>query len=223
LLIDETLQLTATVTPINADDRTVEWASSDEEVATVTQDGLVTAIGVGTADITATTNDLGLVATCAVTAEMFVPTLWSGTRSMGLPTTITGNRVVMNGTSVGNCYWGWSSNYTGAAVSNVSLITMDNYITLQAGDALKLKLTLISGSRTGNTSNTAVGMYSGLGGITWGTLNAGGGEVVYTATQETVVKGLLGVGSSNDRYTNYTFDIELYYKASGAADYVRWI
>ena len=38
-----TRQLTATVLPENADDKTVTWESSDETVATVDSNGLVTA------------------------------------------------------------------------------------------------------------------------------------------------------------------------------------
>jgi len=66
----ETLQLTATVLPENATDRTVTWTSSDPAVATVDATGLVTAVAAGTATITATTNDgTGLTATCAVTVS----------------------------------------------------------------------------------------------------------------------------------------------------------
>lgn len=49
----EKLTLTATVGPENATDKTVVWSSSDEEVATVSENGEVTAVGAGTAIITA--------------------------------------------------------------------------------------------------------------------------------------------------------------------------
>lgn len=52
LEVNETSQATVTVTPATAP-QGVQWFSSDVEVATVTQDGLVTAVGVGTATITA--------------------------------------------------------------------------------------------------------------------------------------------------------------------------
>ena len=57
--------LTATVTPDNATDKTVTWTTSDEKVATVDENGKVTAVSVGTATITATTT--GKTATCTVT------------------------------------------------------------------------------------------------------------------------------------------------------------
>ena len=63
-----TRQLTATVLPEDADDRSVTWSSGNNEVATVSQEGLVTAVGVGTADITVKANDGSeVLATCKVT------------------------------------------------------------------------------------------------------------------------------------------------------------
>ena len=60
--------LTATVTPENAANKALKWASSDEDVATVAPDGTVTAVKVGTATITATAADgSGKSATCTVT------------------------------------------------------------------------------------------------------------------------------------------------------------
>ncbi len=53
----ETLQLTATVIPEDVTDRTVSWATSNEDVATVDENGLVTAVAPGAATITAMTND----------------------------------------------------------------------------------------------------------------------------------------------------------------------
>ena len=60
--------LTATVTPDNVEDRSVVWMSSDSRVATVV-DGVVTAVGPGTATITVSTVDGGKTATCTVTVR----------------------------------------------------------------------------------------------------------------------------------------------------------
>ena len=64
--IGASVQLTATVLPTDADDKTVTWTSSDENVCTV-NNGQVVATGTGTATVTATTTDGGLTATCAIT------------------------------------------------------------------------------------------------------------------------------------------------------------
>ena len=58
LKVNETHQLTATVSPSNATDKTVFWSSSDNGVATVSSSGLVTAIGNGTANIYATAGNV---------------------------------------------------------------------------------------------------------------------------------------------------------------------
>ena len=52
----DTAVLQATIMPMTVEDRTVTWTSSDETVATVDESGVVTAVGVGTATITATSN-----------------------------------------------------------------------------------------------------------------------------------------------------------------------
>ena len=59
-------KLTAAITPDNATDRNVLWSSSDERVATVDKDGLVTAHKIGDAAITAKSEDGGYTSTCSV-------------------------------------------------------------------------------------------------------------------------------------------------------------
>lgn len=60
-------QLTATVAPENADDKTVTWTSSDNAVATVDSTGKVTGVAAGTAGITATASGKTAKATITVT------------------------------------------------------------------------------------------------------------------------------------------------------------
>ena len=64
----ESVSLIATVLPENASNKSVTWTSSNTSVARVDKNGLVTAIGVGEAIITATTTDgTNLSASCKVT------------------------------------------------------------------------------------------------------------------------------------------------------------
>lgn len=69
LVEGDTEELIATVMPENATDKGIEWKSSDESVATVSQNGLVTALKEGPAVITVITNDGGFEATCDVTVN----------------------------------------------------------------------------------------------------------------------------------------------------------
>ena len=63
----QTSQLTATVLPTNATNKSVTWKSSNTSVATVSSTGLVTAVSKGNASVTATTADgTNLSASCQV-------------------------------------------------------------------------------------------------------------------------------------------------------------
>ena len=67
LKIDETNQLDVLFFPENANNYPkLIWESDNDKVVTVSQEGLVTAVGVGEAVVTARTNDGSLSETCAV-------------------------------------------------------------------------------------------------------------------------------------------------------------
>ena len=63
---NKTYDLYAVIIPNHSDNKNVSWSSSDENVATVDSNGLVTAVGVGEATITVTTEDGGYTDTCSV-------------------------------------------------------------------------------------------------------------------------------------------------------------
>mgnify|MGYP002516000758 FL=1 len=62
----KTATLVASITPANATNKSVTWATDNDKVATVA-DGVVTAVAEGKANITVTTADGAKTATCAVT------------------------------------------------------------------------------------------------------------------------------------------------------------
>ena len=68
VFVGDTFTITATVKPDNAWNRTVTWSSSDPSIATVDENGTVTAIAEGEAIITAESAD-GVTAECKVTVE----------------------------------------------------------------------------------------------------------------------------------------------------------
>ena len=69
LLVGGNETLTATVLPEGATNQNVTWKSDKPEIATVDANGKVTAVKVGEATITVTTEDGGKTATCKVTVS----------------------------------------------------------------------------------------------------------------------------------------------------------
>lgn len=70
LTVGEKLQLTATIAPDNATNKSVTWSSTNEAVAVVSESGQVTAVGSGTCQVKAMANDgSGKSASCLITVE----------------------------------------------------------------------------------------------------------------------------------------------------------
>ena len=69
LKIGETTTLEASITPDNATNKNVIWSSEDSDIASVDEDGKVTAKEVGKTTITVTTEDGQKTATCEVTVK----------------------------------------------------------------------------------------------------------------------------------------------------------
>lgn len=67
--ISDTMSLTATLFPENITDKTIDWRSSDNWVATVSDSGLVTPVYPGTATITATCGKVS--ATCQIKVSYY--------------------------------------------------------------------------------------------------------------------------------------------------------
>ncbi|WP_455600539.1 Ig-like domain-containing protein [Cloacibacillus sp.] len=83
LKIGDSIRFTAEVLPADADNKGVTWKSSDEKIATVDANGGVTAVAIGTATITVTTDD-GLKAAQATVSVNRVYTSGSGGCAAGV-------------------------------------------------------------------------------------------------------------------------------------------
>ena len=64
MIIGETVQLIATITPMSATDKNIVWSSSKQSVATISNSGLVTAVAEGQSTVTASAG--GKSATCTI-------------------------------------------------------------------------------------------------------------------------------------------------------------
>ena len=139
----ETAQLTATIAPADASDKSLTWTSSNTAVATVDANGNITAVAVGEADIKAIANDAsGVSATCKVTV---VPTpvesvsvTASGSTTLKAGQTVQLNSTVLPETASDKTVVWTSSNTAVAIVNNAGLVTAvavgNASITATAGD-----------------------------------------------------------------------------------------
>ena len=127
IVVDKTLQLTATVTPSNTTNPAVTWKSSNTSIATVSSSGLVTAKAVGTATITVTTADgSNKSATCAVTVTPQLATgvsLNKTTASIVVDNTLQLTATVSPSNTTNPAVTWSSSNTSIATVSNTGLVT----------------------------------------------------------------------------------------------------
>ena len=69
LKVGEEFTLVATINPDNATNKNVSWSTENSNIATVDDNGVVTAIAEGTTEITVTTEDGQKTATCTVTVK----------------------------------------------------------------------------------------------------------------------------------------------------------
>lgn len=113
--IRNTRQLTATVFPANASDKTVIWASADTNIVKVSTSGLLTGVSAGTVNVTATTRQGSKVATTSVLSVLVPVTQVNLSKSalsigMGDSTVITATVAPSNAS---NTLVTWTSSNTG--------------------------------------------------------------------------------------------------------------
>ncbi|HSD06596.1 Ig-like domain-containing protein [Flavobacterium sp.] len=97
-------QMTATILPANANDKSITWSSSDTSIAEISSTGLIKALKNGTVTITVTANDRKTVtATKQITISNFgiTGTIYEVTNTTELATALSkaqpGENIIMNG------------------------------------------------------------------------------------------------------------------------------
>jgi uncharacterized protein YjdB len=168
----QTAQLTATISPANANNKVVKWTSGNASVATVTSSGLVTGIAAGTATITVTTVDGGKTATCLVTVTN-VPvsgvTVSPTSENIGTGGT-TQLTAAVSPTNALNKTVSWSSgDPTIATVSTSGLVTgmatgsaIITATTQDGGKTATCSITVISSAKLSGTQFDNVIPYDGI-------------------------------------------------------------
>ncbi len=132
IYVGQKFAITPTVTPLDADNKSVTYTSSDPDVASVDANGVVTGIKGGSAIILATTVERGLVASCEVEVYEFVSKIEitgnGGNINIGESRRLTATATPSSATNTGI---NWSS-------SNPSVVTVSGSGTVTAvgyGDA----------------------------------------------------------------------------------------
>jgi len=173
--IGQNLTLTATVTPSTASNQGVTWSSSDTNVATV-ENGVVTAVGAGSATITATANDgSGYNATCAITVNPRLVssiTLNETTKTLNVGDTLTLTASVEpNDATNKNVTW---------STSDSSVATVDNNGKVTAKGAESATITATAADGSGITGTCEITVNAPVA------QSVGAGERVATKTNYTV-------------------------------------
>lgn len=148
--------LSAIVSPSNATNKAVTWASSNESVALVSSKGKVVGVGVGSAVITVTTQDGNKTAMANVTVKRASSSSSSGSSSSG-------------GSSSGGSSSSGSSSSKYRKVTKVSINSDD--FTVKVGNTKSLTYTITPSNATNkkvswDTNNPSVAKVSSTGKVT---------------------------------------------------------
>lgn len=153
--VNQNFQLTATISPSNATNQSINWTSSNTAVATVSNTGSIRGVSVGAATITATTVSGNKIATCNATVSsgnIAVTSISVSPATLGVK---VGNSSTLSATvspaNATNSNFTWSS-------SNNAIATVDatGKVTALATGSAILTATTIDGSKTATCTFTAL-------------------------------------------------------------------
>ena len=194
----QTETLTATVAPNDATDKSVTWTSSNEAVATVSNEGVVTAVAAGEATITVTSNaDNTKTATCTVTVTVPVTgvtldqselALTVGDAAVSLTATVAPNDATDKTVT-----WS-SSNEAVATVSNEGVVTA-----VAAGEAT---ITVTSNADNTKTATCTVTVTPATVAVTGVTLNKS--ETTITAGQTETLTATVAPADATDKTVTWS-------------------
>ena len=154
--VGDTMMLTATVLPEDADNREVTWISGNEDVVTVDNNGVVTAVAPGTATVTVSTLDgSNLSATCEICVVKPVVLVESITLDVAEATLNVGDTMILTATvlpeDADNREVTWVS-------GNEDVVTVDNngVVTAVAPGTATVTVSTLDGSNLSATCNITV-------------------------------------------------------------------
>ncbi|MGC4065156.1 MAG: pectinesterase family protein [Polyangiaceae bacterium] len=156
---DAHLQLLANVIPANAENKVVNWMSESPAVASVDANGLVSAVGNGTAVIRATAAD-GSGITGAFTVTANIPFVYFVKQAVGTTTaSMTDGAIAVSATwgSSGNAFKYVAPNYYGTN-SNGFI----SFPSLMAGDfTIEAEVTVTAQNKANNACGIGIGLTTG--------------------------------------------------------------
>ena len=200
LTVGDQASLDATISPDNATNKKIRWSSSKESVATVTPEGIVEAVSVGTSFITATSEDSGVNAKCEITVKEKVISVTGIALNKTSLSLTEGEEFTLEATvtpdNATNREVTWTSD--NEAVATVSAEGVVN--ALRAGTASITATTVDQGK----TSSCAVTVAEKMGAVT--------GEATHISCRNAKISGKANIPPTTS--TNLSFGV-LYSTSSG--------
>ena len=197
----ETAAIVVKITPDDATVKDVTFSSSDETVATVDENGNITAVGPGTATITITTADGGKTATCEVTVNPKVVPVEGIAFTKEQVSVVEGEKVLLyvsfTPKNASDKRVTWSSSDTGVATVD----TKGNVTGVKPGTAT-ITVTTTDGGKTATCEVTVTKKPTPVSGVTINrtslTLTIGGGAILVATVSPEDAANKKVVWSSSD-------------------------